>query len=94
MRYDKLGNALLHKLGKNASFAEVYLTAVELGIGIESKGPGEVVLTRKTGEDQVGWEDWLGWPERETRRVAPEEVADWMNMRMIEEGIIKEEPEP
>jgi ferredoxin-fold anticodon binding domain-containing protein len=85
MRYDKLGNALLHKLGKNASFAEVYLTAVELGIGIESKGPGEVVLTRKTGEDR------LGWPEYETRWIAPEEVADWMNKRMVEEGIIKEE---
>ena len=46
MRYDKLGNAVLHRLGKGASFAEVYLTAVELGVSIESKGPGQVVMRR------------------------------------------------
>lgn len=87
MRYDKLGNPLLHRLGARATFAEVYLTAVELGIEVKSKGPGEVALERKTGEDQHGW------PEYETRRVAPEKVAEWLNQRMIEEGIIKEEPE-
>ena len=87
MRYDKLGNPLLHRLGERATFAEVYLTAVELGIGIESKGPGEVVLKRKTGEDKYGY------PQYETRWVEPEKVAEWLNQRMIEEGIIKEEPE-
>ena len=87
MRYDKLGNPLLHRLGARATFAEVYLTAVELGIGIESKGPREVVLERKTGENLHGW------PQNETRWVAPEKVAEWLNQRMIEEGIIKEEPE-
>ena len=87
MRYDKLGNPLLHRLGERATFAEVYLTAVELGIEVKSKGPGEVVLERKTGVDKHGW------PQYETRWVEPEKVAEWLNQRMIEEGIIKEEPE-
>ena len=88
MRYDKLCNAVLHRLGKGASFAEVYLTAVELGVSIESKGPGQVVMRRKTGEDR------LGYPIEETRLVRPEVVADRLNEMMMDEGIIKEEPEP
>ena len=88
MRYDKLGNAVLHRLGKGASFAEVYLTAVELGVSIESKGPGQVVMRRNTGEAR------LGYPIEETRLVRPEVVADRLNEMMLDEGIIKEEPEP
>lgn len=87
MRYDKMGNALLHRLGERATFAEVYITAVELGIGIESKGPGEVAMERTTGTDR------LGYPQYETRWVEPEKVAEWLNQRMIDEGIIKEEIE-
>ena len=85
MRYDKLGNALLHKLGRGASFAEVYLTAVELGYSIESKGPGKVSLESLEGDDR------LGWPIPAKRHIPPEEVVDFLNQRMVDEGIIKEE---
>ena len=87
MRYDKLGNPLLHKLGKGASFADVYLTAVELGYCMYSKGPGKVEFERTTGEDR------LGWPITETKHIPPEEVVDFLNQRMLDEGIIKEEIE-
>lgn len=85
MRYDKLGNPLLHKLGRGASFAEVYLTAVELGYSIESKGPGKVSLKSLEGVER------MGWPILAKRHIPPEEVVDFLNQRMVDEGIIKEE---
>jgi hypothetical protein len=85
MRYDKLGNALLHKLGRGASFAEVYLTAVELGYSIESKGANKVLLRRTTGTDSKGWIN------TRTETLPPEEVVDFLNQRMVDEGVIKEE---
>ena len=85
MRYDKLGNALLHKLGRNASFAEVYLTAVELGLSIRSRGAAKLVLTEKTGEDRYGND------MTQDHWVEPERMAEFLNQRMVDEGIIKEE---
>ena len=89
MRYDKLGNALLHRLGAGATFSEVYLTATELGFYIKSKGPGTVVLEIKTGEDRYGN------PITQTRWKRPEEVVEYLNGYMEDNDIIKmEEPEP
>lgn len=85
MRYDKLGNAVLHRLGARATFAEVYLTAVELGITIESKGPADVVMEHNDGEDR-----W-GYPIVKTRCKKPEEVVEYLNRYMEDNGIIKEE---
>lgn len=89
MRYDKLGNALLHRLGERATFAEVYLTAVELGITIKTKGPDAVVVEYDDGEDR------LGNPLTKTRWIKPEDVVEYINRYMEDNGIIKEEePEP
>ena len=87
MRYDKLGNPMLHKLGRGASFAEVYLTAVELGYTVESKGLEYVKFERTTGFDQPGW------PITETKHIKPEEAVEFLNQRLLDEGIIKEEVE-
>ena len=78
---------MLHKLGRGASFAEVYLTAMELGYTVESKGLEYVKLERTAGMDR------LGWPITETKHIKPEEAVEFLNQRLLDEGFIKEEVE-
>ena len=88
MRYDKLGNPVLHKLGSQASFANVYLTAVELGFSIKSKGMATVILTETIGHDK------FDCPIERQHWIEPEKMVEFLNQRMLDNGIIIEEPEP
>lgn len=87
MRYDKFGNPVLHKLGSQSSFAEVYLTAVELGFNIKSKGIAKVILTETTGYDKYDN------PEEREHWIEPEKMVEFLNQRLLDEGLIKEEVE-
>jgi hypothetical protein len=55
MRYNKNGDAILHKLGKDASFSEVVLTVRELGYTIECSGRFDFVKLETEKKRQV----WL-----------------------------------
>lgn len=88
MRYNKNGEALLHRLGQNASFSEVVLTARNLGYELRCEGREDFVKLDTSGEDQYGH------PKFDSRTVRLDELTEWLNEEMISREIIKREIEP
>ena len=81
MRYNKNGEALLHRLGQNASFSEVLLT-------IRSEDKFDYVKLDTRGVDELGYAKW------NSRTVRLDELTEWLNQEMESRDIIKREIEP
>lgn len=88
MRYNKNGEALLHRLGTNANFGEVVLTARYLGYELQCEGRVDFVKLNTSGEDQYGH------PKFDSRTIRLEELIEWLNQEMVSRDIIKLEVEP
>lgn len=88
MRYNKNGDAILHKLGKDASFSEVVLTVRELGYTIECSGRFDFVKLETRTEGKYGWSEF------NIKMVRLDEIVEWLNQEMVSREIIKEEVEP
>lgn len=88
MRYNKNGEALLHKLGQNASFSEVVLTARHLGYELRCEGRIDFVKLDTSGVDE------LGHPKFDSRTVRLDELIEWLNQEMASRDIIRMEVEP
>lgn len=88
MRYNKNGEPSLHRLGPNASFSEVVLTARYLGYELRCEGKIESVKLDTSGIDE------LGHPKFDSRHVRLDELTEWLNQEMVSRDIIKLEVEP
>ena len=88
MRYNKNGDALLHRLGKDACFSEVVLTVRELGYTIECSDRFDFVKLETEKKDKYGFSMF----NSETVRL--DELTEWLNEEMISREIIKREIEP
>ena len=87
MRYNKNGDAILHKLGKDASFSEVVLTVRELGYTIECSGRFDFVKLETEKKDKYGFSMF------NSKTVRLDELVEWLNREMVSRNIIKEEVE-
>ena len=87
MRYNKNGDAILHKLGKDASFSEVVLTVRELGYTIECAGRFDFVKLETRTEGKNGFSMF------NSKIVRLDELVEWLNQEMVSRNIIKEEVE-
>ena len=87
MRYNKNGDAILHKLGKDASFSEVVLTVRELGYTIECSGRFDSVKLETKEEGKYGLYEY------KSKYVRLDELVEWLNQEMVSRNIIKEEVE-
>lgn len=88
MRYNKNGVALLHRLGPNASFSEVVLTARHLGYELRSEDNIDFVKLDTSEGDKYGRPIW------DRRIVRLDELTEWLNQEMVSRDIIKLEVEP
>lgn len=84
MRYNKDGEALLHRLGHNASFIEVLLTIRYLGYELRSADKFDFVKLDATHVDEYGHSKFDG-----SRIIRLEELIEWLNQEMVSRNIIK-----
>lgn len=87
MRYNKNGEALLHRLGQNASFSEVVLTVRHLGYELRCEGNIDFVRLDTNGQDKYGHTTF------DTKPVRLEELIEFLNTEMESRDIIKREVE-
>lgn len=85
MRYNKNGEALLHRLGQNASFSEVLLTIRYLGYELRSTDKCDFVELDASGVDEFGRTKF------NCRTVRLDELTEFLNGEMVSREIIKEE---
>lgn len=85
MRYNKNGEAVLHRLGAKASFSEVLLTIQERGYELRCYCGKQYVDLDKKGEDVYGH------PVFNTKHVKIDNMVEWLNSEMVDSELIKEE---
>ena len=91
MRYDREGFPKLKKVSHKTCFADVFITIRQLGFDVE-KGPRQdCIQLSKTVESTDGIPYHARW---ENHYVTMEDLPDFLNREMVEEGYIKEEVEP
>ena len=89
MRYDKFSNPILHKLGKDSSFEEVYLTLFYLGYNIDGNfcNDSKITITKPNPDPQGKFcYDY-------TTCLDLKDLIPWINHMLIEKGYIREEVE-
>lgn len=90
MRYDREGFPKLRKISSKTCFADVFITIRALGFDI-SKGPKqECIILSHTEEPKDGIPYHARW---ENNYVTMEDLPDFLNREMVEQGYIKEEVE-
>ena len=87
MRYNKNGEALLHRLGQNASFSEVVLTVRHLGYELRCEGNIDFVRLDTNGQDKYGHTTFNSKP------VPLDELIESLNTEMESRDLIKRKVE-
>ena len=91
MKYDRDGFPKLKKVSNKTCFADVFITIRQLGFDM-SKGPKQDSISlSKTEEAPDGHPYHAKW---ENHYVTMEELPEFLNRAMVEQGYIEEEVEP
>lgn len=90
MKYDRDGFPKLKKISHKTCFADVFITIRQLGFDV-SKGPKQdCIQLSKTVESTDGIPYHARW---ENNYVTMEDLPDFLNREMVEQGYIEEEVE-
>ena len=90
MKYDRDGFPKLKKVSNKTCFADMFITIRQLGFDM-SKGPKQdCIALSKTEEATDGHPYQAKW---ENHYVTMEELPDFLNRAMVEQGYIEEEVE-
>lgn len=90
MRYDRDGFAKLKKISHKTCFAKVYITIRQLGFDVGKGRRQDCIQLSKTTEATDGHPYHARW---ENHYVTMEELPDFLNRAMVEQGYIEEEVE-
>lgn len=90
MKYDRDGFPKLKRVSRKTCFADVFITIRQLGFDV-SKGPRQDCIHLSKSTDA---KDGIPYHARwENHYVTMEELPDFLNREMVEQGYIEEEVE-